>query len=528
MKQHFKNYLKFGILLFGLPLLLTNCEKDTVFDTEQSILTIKHPKIKYFSQETIPVIIAQELNTSLTLKMGKYSSNSTNPLETSFGTILTNVIMQTINDDGIENYTYKIDFNDGNPKTFYNLVLRKNPDGSFSEPYIKQYIMSDAFYDSYTIGDATFSSFEGAFVNYNITDTINIDDLLGSKVANDVPCPPVPIEGDNTSEETNTGTTTGSGGSGGDSSTGDPAGTGPTTGGSGLSCTWSTVIVECNGGGRHVGSNASCTGSFIGATYLRVSCSDGSVTDYPITRVAGNTTNTSDTNCPQDEGEVGVLADSEPPCKNLKKLTDSPTNIATRFNELKNNTGNFEKGFRLDKVLNSLNSQAGDMVSATDRYSARIPTEALTFAVAHNHPNDKDFLFFSGKDILNIVPIINNYVGPGFDEAITFTLFLVANGQTYALKFNDLQSIQNLKDIYNSGIIARDKFHSDVNNEYDKDVNVQTGATTSIAKQQRRLYDFLDSNNVNATFLQATYDANGRIDGWEKINKTTLAKEPCN
>jgi hypothetical protein len=59
-------------------------------------------------------------------------------------------------------------------------------------------------------------------------------------------------------------------------------------------------------------------------------------------------------------------------------------------------------------------------------------------------------------------------------------------------------------------------------------VDVQTGATTNIAKQQRRLYDFLESNNINSTFLQATYDSNGIINGWEKINKETLAKEPYN
>lgn len=202
-------------LLLLLTLTFINCEKDNILDSgESAIDEIKHPKIKYFTQTTVPESVTESLSYALSPKNTKYTSNN---LETSFGTILTDVIMQTINDDGIENYTYKIVVNDDDPKTFYNLILRKNADGTFSEPYIKQYIMTDAFYESYSIGEATFGNFEGSFVNYNVTENINISDLPTYTVDSETTCPPVPVEGDDTSsEDTNNDTATGSGGSGGD------------------------------------------------------------------------------------------------------------------------------------------------------------------------------------------------------------------------------------------------------------------------------------------------------------------------
>ena len=146
---------------------------------------------------------------------------------------------------------------------------------------------------------------------------------------------------------------------------------------------------------ENIHSSGPCNADVWAATYLRISCSDGSISDIQINRNANYTTNS--TTCPQDEGDVGVLPDSEPPCKNLKKLTDNPTNIASRFNELKNDSGNFEKGFRLEKVMNSLNSQAGDMETASNTHSVTITGEALTFAIAHNHPNEDDFYSFQAR-----------------------------------------------------------------------------------------------------------------------------------
>jgi len=216
----------------------------------------------------------------------------------------------------------------------------------------------------------------------------------------------------------------------------------------------------------------------------------------------------------------------EDQCDKLTNLTNEPSNVRTRFNQLKNHGGDYEKGFTIDIVMNTAKSNANPLEGDNSTHNVSLKPNYLTYSIAHNHPNDDDFLFFSGEDVLNIAPLSTSFGGPGYDDAATYTLFLVAAGRTFALTFDDWESILELRRIYNNSE-ERNNFSSRLLNKYQKDVKIQQGLNTSLLKQQRRLYDFLSSKNINLTFYEAKYE-NGFISGWEKINKTTLNKEPCN
>ena len=102
MKQQLKNYLKLGILLFGISICLISCEKDESPITEEQTVdnfTRKLPKVNYYTKQTLPKVVSLELEKSL---KPLESKNFTRDLQTSFGTILTDQIMQTISADSIE------------------------------------------------------------------------------------------------------------------------------------------------------------------------------------------------------------------------------------------------------------------------------------------------------------------------------------------------------------------------------------------------------------------------------------------
>ena len=89
--------------------------------------------------------------------------------------------------------------------------------------------MSDAFYDNYSNGIATFDSFEGEFTNYSITESIDIDTLLNRSGD----CLPVPIDDD--TNDGPSGPANGGGGGSGDGTV--PDGTNGSPNGTTVTCT---------------------------------------------------------------------------------------------------------------------------------------------------------------------------------------------------------------------------------------------------------------------------------------------------
>ncbi len=542
MKHQLKNYLKLGILLFGISIILVNCEKDEMsISNEQTIdfSTKKLPKVNYYTNKSLPKVVSEELEKSL---KSLESKNSTRDLQISFGTILTDRIMQTISEDSIENFTFRVELDDDDPKTFYNFIIRQNADSTFSEPYIKKYTMSDSFYDNYSNGIATFDSFEGEFTNYSITESIDIDNLLNRSGD----CPPVPVDDDTTNDPNDP--VNNSGGGGGGSATGTTGNTNSTTQSNGIpvTCSSSIVVIPCNGstaygGGNHDGSNPACTGTFKGATYLRIVCSDGSGGDIQLKSAANKT---SSNPCPGDDGDVGVLDEDDvliSKCKKLKKLSES-SSFQQRMQELINNTsGNTEINYwgRNDN-LNNMNYADSDRSESAENAREIKPNPPISSvdSYIHNHSfvtvinqsgqpvTYKPFPVFSGADLYTVS---NMYVNGLINDLSDFIIVVATPGQNinstdddtvYAITITNTQQFINLANALAVTPLLIDNFYNDPNNL------ISTSISTSV--NEERLARLFKDKKMGMQLFRGDKDD---LNNWTQIkvkNNGEIQKKNCN
>ena len=112
---------------------------------------------------------------------------------------------------------------------------------------------------------------------------------------------------------------------------------------------------------------------------------------------------------------------------------------------------------------------------------------------------------------------------------VDITHIVIAEGRTFALRFDDADSVQKLLDIYENQT-KRDLFYKKLENDYLNDTTgppLYTTATT-VEKQQEHIYNLLSEYNINMSLYEANYDTNGFISDWQKINKEdTNIKELC-
>jgi len=228
-----------------------------------------------------------------------------------------------------------------------------------------------------------------------------------------------------------------------------------------------------------------------------------------------------------------VEGETQNPCAKLKELTDTPL-VRTRLNTMKVNGGNAEKGLRVDKQPNDgayKPSQILDSNNGTAHINIRV--NPFTEAIAHTHPPSGDgyFTMFAGPDIIKMgemVKMVQSTFSPVVNP-IDIAHILIADGMTFAIRFDDAASVQTLRDIYEDKDKKED-FKDDLEDAFksDKSGPPLYQSTTTVAKQQRHIYKLLGKYNLNMSLYQANYDANGFISDWQKINKETLEKEPCN
>ena len=239
-------------------------------------------------------------------------------------------------------------------------------------------------------------------------------------------------------------------------------------------------------------------------------------------------------NCPGDMTAVIIRGNDDNDCKKLKEdITDVPL-IKTRLHTMKVDGEFAEKGLRVDihpttgkytptQVLNDNNATA----------HIKIPVNPYTVVIAHTHPPSDDdyYAMFSGPDIIKMGQIIK-YVQSAFTQVVNpveITHILIADGKTFALRFDDADSVQNLLDIYENKD-KRKNFIKDLHDNYDSDNSGSPlhQSTTTIAKQQQHIFNLLADNNLNMSMYEANYNDNGFINDWQKINPETLQKENCN
>jgi len=166
MKQHFKNYLKLGCLLFGISLVVTNCERDNLTEKLQVEKEKSFYKINTINISKIPTVIDFLDNTI----NSKFSSKNTVIDDAIFEENVLEVI-DTLNNT---NYTFKFVYNDTPPGEFYNLIVGKTPDGENKTPYVLKYVCDDAYLDDFIAQKLHFNYFRGTVAIHKYTDFFEV------------------------------------------------------------------------------------------------------------------------------------------------------------------------------------------------------------------------------------------------------------------------------------------------------------------------------------------------------------------
>ena len=139
-KKRLATYLKLGILLFGISVLLWNCEKDEIINEDHN--HVKHQP-KNVSIEEIPEIA------NVLFKNGKSTQGRTTYL--SCGNVDLDDILQLIDEEeGVTNYSFRFTHENNNENVFYNYIVTDKGEGNYSESIIK-YVPDETFLNNYSI-----------------------------------------------------------------------------------------------------------------------------------------------------------------------------------------------------------------------------------------------------------------------------------------------------------------------------------------------------------------------------------------
>lgn len=230
----------------------------------------------------------------------------------------------------------------------------------------------------------------------------------------------------------------------------------------------------------------------------------------------------------------GSLEECEEDCKKLKhSISDHPI-IKTRLNQLRLDGGNYEKGFRVNKRPTNNEYEPSPILDNSGSNHINIPVYGYTTVVAHNHPSFVFYKMFSAPDILKMAQIAKKIQNTS-DSTVQLTeithILVFENSpgdfRTFALRFDNVASVQTLLGILNDAE-RRTQFQDDLKELYESDHNYQTALPeTTISKQQGHLFKLLDKLNLSISLYEANFDNNNLVDNWQKINKDTLEKEPC-
>ncbi|WP_460220648.1 hypothetical protein [Psychroserpens sp. MEBiC05023] len=537
-----KHLFKYTILFLGLVVLTFGCQKD---DTPTRVEDTQIESIKAFhiSKKEIPAhilgYVKEKTGNTFRVDFAKNRILLTNAAhyrsdrETPLGTVLTNKVVQVYNENNIK-YTFKVQ-NPTNANSVINLVV-VDIEGTIVEYFI-QYVFDDIS-DAPTLasGAIDMSAFTGTMIFHNdVGDIIGVYTFENGSTINfngtTNPC------SDDTVDYEDTGTTTTGGGG---TENGSDDGVDNTANGS----------TGCEGCGNNESfDQADC----VDIVYGDCGCGDLGPNDghaatgnpccngSPVIAVTDNCSGNSyayrfsarelEDPC---AGDVGILLEYVDDCKKLKQnITDLPL-IKTRLHTIKVESENSEKGLRVD-----IHPDTGAYTPTqilddnNDTAHINITVNPYTVVIAHSHPPSADgyYAMYSGPDILKMGEITKHIQNSVLQTVptIDITHILIADGKTFAIRFDDAASVQKLLSIFENKR-KKKEFERNLKNKYESD---NTGyplnqSTTTIEKQQKHLYKLLSKYGLNMSLYQANYDDNGFINDWQKLNKDNLEKEPCN
>lgn len=243
--------------------------------------------------------------------------------------------------------------------------------------------------------------------------------------------------------------------------------------------------------------------------------------------------------CNSNFGETGPNGEcfliDEDDCKEIKeKISDIPL-IKTRLKELRDSESPFEQGFKANKIING-NYAPGTIITSNSTNQVNVRPNSQTVVIAHRHTDNVAYKMFSAPDILKMAEMAKKVLNSGnssvkLTELTHIVVFKNINGnyKTFALRFDNVTSVQNLINILNNPV-ENLKFKKKLKLDYGNDNSGRPlyENTTTLDKQQRHIFNLLDNYNLNMSLYEANFDNDGFVNGWQKINKNTLDKEPCN
>lgn len=261
-KRTLKKIVPFGILCFGISLLLWNCEKEEF----RGHIVLDETASNYHSR-TIALDDIYDVKKYLDDLMPQNSSNKSSEIE---GAIFDqDHVLEIIDTLQNTNYSLRFTYPDTPLGEFYNLVIGRTPEGVLKTPFVLKYTCDDNFLEDYIAHDFNMYYFKGMVKMHVYTDFFSVDAFsrtIGScppeldAVGDPVACEQAPIDGSDTS---------GGGGDGGNY--GNPnSNPGNDSGGIGgsSSCIMSVgTSGPCAEGGTAIHSAASC-GAGTGVYYV--------------------------------------------------------------------------------------------------------------------------------------------------------------------------------------------------------------------------------------------------------------------
>lgn len=155
-KQKLKNYLKFGILLFGISLTLVNCQKEDIQFNEEKISFLKGLSHRNFSSiKNIPIV---NQKTSRFIK-SKNKFNRINADSITF-TIDTTAV-QVIESEAYISYTFKANMFNEVENKLHNYVLTLFNNETINQLLVTYPILEDNNYLIYDFNNATAEAIDG-------------------------------------------------------------------------------------------------------------------------------------------------------------------------------------------------------------------------------------------------------------------------------------------------------------------------------------------------------------------------------
>ena len=476
-KRKLNYYSKLGILLIGILISFTNCDKDHLTETSnrEKLLETDNPyRVEMVSIKQIPDII-NFLDSKVKTAIFNKGAKSSNVVEGAIFDV-DNVlkVMDSLNQS---NYSFNFVFPNTPKNVFYNLIVGVTPSGVKQEPYILKYVVKESHLEGFIQSGFNLSAFSGTIALHPFKDFFNKSDINNrdctqfDQNGDPIPCQQIIV---------NSGTS-----SVGGTTLGDAVASGITsgvyisesTGGSGGSynCRWYvTTSGPCAEGGTAIHSPGSC-GAGTGVhniVYLVCNLSSNRTSNKvnsdcpPCNIITDGGIGINITKCPPGYNDVnGVCVPISLPCISIKNQLNN-NDYKLKVEELKEKTHlKHETGYFENKEGNFL-----PLPLKEGGHSLDIKVGSTTKGFIHSHQNDyetgkivnglleiaKPIRMFSPADVIILLTIAKRTPSSNIPLDEVYGTMISSTGN-YTLKFNGnidnivgIKSAEDYLEIYKS------------------------------------------------------------------------------